>query len=72
MITPLLQEEMSGLAERTFGRELKIRVFSLSQCARTDHDELKPSMLGPTNNFFFQEQKKIFQGTTFVQFFMYC
>ena len=25
-----------------------------------------------TNNFFFQEQKKIFQGTTFVQFFMYC
>ena len=22
--------------------------------------------------FFFQEQKKIFQGTTFIQFFMYC
>ena len=22
--------------------------------------------------FFFQEQKKIFQGTTVVQFFMYC
>ena len=23
-------------------------------------------------NFFFQEQKIFFQGTTFVQFFMYC
>ena len=25
-----------------------------------------------TTNFFFQEQKIFFQGTTFVQFFMYC
>ena len=25
-----------------------------------------------TNNFFFQEQKNFVQGTTFVQFFMYC
>ena len=48
-----------------------------------NHDELKSSTVGPTNkfffqiffqtnNFFFQEQKNCFQGTTFVQFFMYC
>ena len=48
-----------------------------------NHDELKSSTVGPskkiffqsffqTKNFFFQEQKKIFQGTTFAQFFMYC
>ena len=48
-----------------------------------NHDELKSSTLGPTNKIFFQsffqtkkiffqEQKKIFQGTTFIQFFMYC
>ena len=48
-----------------------------------NHDELKSSTVGPTNkfffqsffqtkNFFFQEQKIFFQGTTFVQFFMYC
>ena len=48
-----------------------------------NHDELKPSTLGPTNKiffqsffqtkkFFFQEQKNFFQGTTFIQFFMYC
>ena len=47
-----------------------------------NHDALKSSTVGPTNdfffqsffqtkNFFFQEQKKFFQGTTFVQFFMY-
>ena len=42
-----------------------------------NHDELKSSMLGPTNNFFFKVffrltfffsgTKKKFQGTTFVQ-----
>ena len=48
-----------------------------------NHNELKSSILGPTNkiffqsffqtnNFFFQEQKNFFQETTFVQFFMYC
>ena len=48
-----------------------------------NHDELKSSTVGPTNNFFFQiffsdqqfffqEQKNFFEGTTFVQFFMYC
>ena len=48
-----------------------------------NHDALKSSTVGPTNkfffqsffqtkNFFFQEQKIFFQGTTFVQFFMYC
>jgi hypothetical protein len=48
-----------------------------------NHDELKSFILGPTNkfffqsffqtkNFFFQEQKFFFQGTTIVQFFMYC
>ena len=48
-----------------------------------NHDELKSSTLGPTNKIFFQsffqtkkiffqEQKKFFQGTTFIQFFMYC
>ena len=48
-----------------------------------NHDELKSSTVGPTNNFFFQsffqtknfffqEQNFFFQGTTFVQFFMYC
>ena len=48
-----------------------------------NHDELKSSTVGPTNKFFFkvvfrlrifffQEQNFFFQGTTFVQFFMYC
>ena len=48
-----------------------------------NHDALKSSTVGPTNKFFFQsffqtkkfffqEQKKFFQGTTFIQFFMYC
>ena len=48
-----------------------------------NHDELKSSIVGPTNkknfqiffqanNFFFQKQKNFFQGTTLVQFFMYC
>ena len=47
-----------------------------------NHDALKSSTVGPTNKFFFQsffqtkifffqEQKIFFQGTTFVQFFMY-
>ena len=36
-----------------------------------NHDELKSSTVGPTNNFFFQEQKIFFQGTTFDQFFVY-
>ena len=47
-----------------------------------NHDELKSSTVGPTNNFFFKfffrltiffsGTKFFFQGTTFVQFFMYC
>ena len=47
-----------------------------------NHDALKSSKVGPTNKIFFQSffqtkiffsgTKKNFQGTTYVQFFMYC